>query len=84
MGGEGCVGSADFSKAVCCHSRQWLFLLCCDCLPLPAFYQAAVFDSDLSEWDVSGVTNLQSSKCRMGGWIGNVHVVGGEGERQEC
>ena len=78
--GGGGAGSADFSKV-------WLLLfsavtlpVCCDCLPLPAFYQAATFNSDVSEWDVSSVTTLFASKCRMGGWIRNVDVVGGEGE----
>jgi surface protein len=41
--------------------------MCCDCLPLPAFFAAAAFNSDLSKWDVSSVTTFFGSKCRVGG-----------------
>ena len=30
------------------------------------FYQASVFNSDVGSWDVSQVSNLQSSKCSEG------------------
>jgi surface protein len=84
VGGEGDSGVQILARLVVVVHGSDSHPMCCDCLPLPAFYQTTAFNSDLSEWDVSSVTTLYKSKCRVSGWIGNVHVVVGEGESQEC
>ena len=52
----------------------WLFALA-------AFYQAAVFNGDLSTWDVSRATNLEFSECK--GWVGMEHQCAWAGTRRD-
>ena len=45
-----------------------VFFECCDAL-LAVFYDASVFNADLSKWETGKVTNMYQSECTLLGVV---------------